>query len=123
MAVTLRVYKAGKKYDGYVDQFSLYYPTPRNKVKDWGYMGQFLGFSFSQDTITKCTHDECKLGLGIDTFLGKKQKIEDLPQHVQEWIKEEEKAYNTAIDLDSIDGWDAYSMGDYKTLYDLATGL
>ena len=101
MAVTLRVYKAGKKYDGCVDQYSLYYPTPQNKVNDWGYKGVYLGFSFSQDGIIKCTHEELSAGSKVDACLGKKVKIESLPQHVQDWITEEQKSFNIDLILES----------------------
>ena len=42
MSVTLRVYdtaKRNKKYKNYIDRYCLYVPTPRNKIKDWGFMG------------------------------------------------------------------------------------
>ena len=39
MAIALRVYDSGKKYKNYIDRYCLYVPTPRNKIKDWGFMG------------------------------------------------------------------------------------
>lgn len=110
MAVTLRVYDAGKRYEHYVDRYSLYYPTPRNKVAEWGYMGMYLGFSFSNDgRITKCCHSECKRGVGIDFFGGKKVKRETLPTHVQEWINKLEKAYNKALKENTEEAWEEFN--------------
>lgn len=109
MAVTLRVYDAGKKYENYPDRYSLYTPTPRNKVKDWGYMGIFQGFNFSVNSITKCTHDECKYGIGLDCFLGKRIKRDTLPIHVQQWIDKQEQLYNKAIKEDTQQAWDNYN--------------
>lgn len=97
METKLKVYKAGKKYDGYLDQYSLYYPIPRKKVKESGYKGVILGFSFGEHYITKCTHDEFPAGFDIQACLGKKVDIKTLPEHVQEWIAKEEKEWQETI--------------------------
>lgn len=107
MAVTLRVYDGGKNFT--VDRYTLYYPTPRNKQKSWGYAGMGLGFSFNDSQIVKCCHNECGIGIGIDYFPGKKIKRETLPLHIQKWIKKEEDAYNKAIRLDTQEAWDEFN--------------
>lgn len=106
--VTLRVYDAAainKKYENFVDRYSLYVPTPRNKVGEWGFMGIFLGFSFTDNHITRCCWDECKRGI-ISMNLGKKIKRETLPLNVQKWINKMEKLYNKALEEDTEDAWD-----------------
>ena len=105
--VTLRVYDSAsirKEYADYIDRYSLYVPTPRNKIKEWGIMGIFLGFSFTEKGITKCSWDECRHGVGTMN-LGKKVKRESLPQHVQQWIDTMEEKYNRALKEDSKEAW------------------
>lgn len=109
--VTLRVYDSAsikKEYETYVDRYSLYVPTPRNKVKEWwGIMGMFLGFSFNDKQIIRCCWDECKYG--VKTMkLGKKIKRDQLPKHVQEWINEEERAYNKALKENTLKAWEEW---------------
>ena len=109
--VTLRVYDSAslkKEYETYVDRYSLYVPTPRNKVKEWwGIMGMFLGFSFNDKQIIRCCWDECKYG--VKTMkLGKKIKRDQLPKHVQEWINEEERAYNKALKENTLEAWEEW---------------
>lgn len=43
MAITLRVYDSGNKYKNYIDRYCLYVPTPRNKIKDWGFLSVTKG--------------------------------------------------------------------------------
>ena len=105
--VTLRVYDSAsirKEYADYIDRYSLYVPTPKNKIKEWGIMGIFLGFSFSDKTITKCSWDECRHGVGT-MRLGKKVKRESLPQHVRQWIDTMEEKYNRVLKEDSEEAW------------------
>jgi hypothetical protein len=111
MSVTLRVYdsaKRNKKYENYIDRYSLYVPTPRNKVKEWGIMGTFLGFSFSDKGITRCCWDECKQGVAFMN-LGKKIKRDTLPKHVQEWVEYMENTYNRALKEDTEEAWDEWN--------------
>lgn len=84
MAIALRVYDSVKKYKNYIDRYCLYVPTPRNKIKDWGFMGMFLGFSFSDKGITRYCWNECRQGVAFMN-LGAKVKRDTLPKHVQEW--------------------------------------
>ena len=105
--ITLRVYDSAsvrKEYATYVDRYSLYVPTPRNKVKEWGVMGVFLGFNFDEKGITRCCWDECRYGV-ITMNLGKKVKRETLPSHVQKWVKQMEEAYNRALKEDTEEAW------------------
>ena len=111
MSVTLRIYdsaKRNKKYENYVDRYSLYVPTPRNKVKEWGFMGTFLGFSFSDKGITRCCWEECRQGVAF-MKLGKKVKRDTLPKHVQEWVEKMESTYNRALKEDTEEAWDEWS--------------
>jgi hypothetical protein len=111
MSVALRVYdsaKRNKKYENYIDRYSLYVPTPRNKVKEWGIMGTFLGFSFSDKGITRCCWDECKQGVAFMN-LGKKIKRDTLPKHVQEWVEYMENTYNKALKEDTEEAWDEWN--------------
>ena len=111
MAVTFRVYDAGKcnkKYENCIDRYSLYVPTPRNKVKSWGIMGMFLGFSFSDKGITRCCWCNCECGVKTMN-LGKKIKRESLPKHVQEWIDTMEEKYNRALKEDTKEAWNEWN--------------
>lgn len=63
MSVTLRVYdsaKRNKKYKNYIDRYSLYVPTPRNKVKEFGYVGMFWAFL----SVTKVLQDVVGTNVG-----------------------------------------------------------
>jgi len=107
----VRVYDAarGKKerhqYENYPDRYSLYFPLPK-KIQEEGYKklgvhitGHYLGFSFSEDgkSITRCCWDEWNLRNGLCDNLGKKVKIETLPEPVQEWIHGYELAWNNIL--------------------------
>ena len=111
MAVTLRVYDAAKRkkmYENCIDRYSLYVPTPRNKVKEWGIMGMFLGFSFSDKGIIRCCWGECKHGVKTMN-LGKKIKRDSLPKHVQKWIDTMEEKYNRAVKEDTEEAWEQWN--------------
>lgn len=109
--VTLRVYDSAsvkKEYETYVDRYSLYVPTPRNKVKEWGLMGMLLGFNFNEESINRCNWCECSRG--VQTMnLGKKIKRESLPQHVQQWINTMEDKYNRAVKEDTAEAWEEWN--------------
>ena len=83
----------GKKYQS-GDRYSLYFPTPRNKRKEWGIKGQYIGFNFNDDTIYRY---DCGCANTTNFYMGKKVKIEDLPKHVQEWVMAEQENYNNVI--------------------------
>ncbi len=106
--VTLRVYDSAsirKEYATYVDRYSLYVPTPRNKVKEWGIMGVFLGFNFDEKGITRYCWGECRHGVGTMN-LGRKVKRDALPKHMQEWVDKMEKFYNRALKENTIKAWE-----------------
>ena len=105
--VTLRVYDSAarnKRFVNYIDRYSLYVPTPRNKIGEWGYMGMFLGFSFGEGTITRFCWDWCQYGVG-SMNLGRKVKRNTLPLHVQKWIDKMEEVYNRALKEDTEEAW------------------
>jgi hypothetical protein len=109
--VTLRVYdaaKRNKKYEDYIDRYCLYVPIPRNRVKEFGYVGTFLGFSFSDERIIKCYWDECEYGVAFMN-LGTKIKRESLPKHVQKWIDTLEKKWNRALKEDTEEAWNEWN--------------
>lgn len=109
--ITLRVYDSAvrnKRYADYVDRYSLYVPTPRNKVREWGYMGMYLGFSFSDTTITRCCWGECRQGIS-SMNMGKKIKRDTLPLHVQQWVDRMEKAYNRVLKENTEEAWEEWN--------------
>ena len=108
MAITLRVYDSGKKYKDFADRYALYVPTPRNKAKEVGYVGMFLGFSFSDKGITRCCWDECRHGVKTMN-LGKKINRDSLPKHVQKWIDTMEEKYNRAVKEDTEEAWEQWN--------------
>lgn len=91
---TLRVYDSKK--EGFVDRYSLYYPTPKAKQKDWLTKGATLDFSFSEDQIITCCHTEIGLEVPI-SVLGKRVKIDTLPKHVQDWIAKEQAEWDLDV--------------------------
>ena len=97
----VRVYDGGKGYS--VDRYSLYFPLPKKEVEETYRIhrerisGHFLGFGFNDDCIFRCCWDEWNMRNGYCTNLGKKVKIETLPQHVQEWVRGYEKAWNNLL--------------------------
>jgi hypothetical protein len=111
MSVTLRVYdaaKRNKKYEDCIDRYSLYVPVPRNRVKEFGYAGTFLGFSFSDSGITRFCWDECRKGVAFMN-LGKKISRDTLPKHVQEWVDKMESTYNRALKEDTEEAWEEWN--------------
>ena len=122
----LRVYDAARgsrdrhKFENYPDRYALYFPHPKKWIKDdlesYGehITGDYLNFSFSEGgkTITRCCWDEWNLRNGLCDNLGKKVKIESLPEPVQKWINGYEIAYNDLIknpeDEDAIERWESY---------------
>ena len=113
--VTLRVYDSAsirKEYETYVDRYSLYIPTPRNKVKEWGVMGVFLGFNFDDKSVTRYCWCDCRGGIK-SMNLGKKIKRESLPKHVQEWINTIEEKYNRALKEDTAEAWAEWDKATY----------
>ena len=108
--ITLRVYDSAsvkKEYATCTDRYTLYVPTPRNKVREWGYMGTYLGFSFTDEVLIKCCWGECENGVRTMS-LGRKVKRETLPMHVQKWIDKLEKAYNKAITENTEEAWEEW---------------
>ena len=103
--VTLRVYDAGAKWG--VDRYTLYVPTPRNLVPIWGYQGMGLGFSWGKETITRCCWFEVQYGV-MYYNLGKKLRRNELPAHVQKWVKKMEDTYNKALTLDTDEAWEEW---------------
>lgn len=109
--VTLRVYDSAslkKEYATYNDRYVLYVPTPRNKVKEWGIMGMYLGFSFTDKQIIRCCWEECNDGVKSMNF-GRKVKRESLPNHVRTWVESMEKVYNNALEKDTNEAWDEWN--------------
>ena len=124
--MTLRVYdgargsKERRQYEGYIDRYSLYFPYP-NRWKTETYKkygehisGEFLGFSFSKNgsNINRCCWNQWNLRDGNCGGLGKKVKINTLPEPVQKWIHGYEIAWNNLInnpeDEDVIKAWEDY---------------
>lgn len=92
--------KERKQYEDSVDRYSLYFPLPKKRInKDDGVVGCYLGFSFSDDgeQIIRCTFEEWNSKNGLCDHLGKKAKIETLPENVQKWIADGERVYNEFI--------------------------
>lgn len=110
MAITLRVYDSGKKYKDFADRYALYVPTPRNKVREWGFMGMYLGFNFNEEgkTIHRECWGDCKNGIKTMS-MGKKIKRDTLPLFVQEWVNGMEEAYNKALTEDTEEAWEAWN--------------
>ena len=102
--VTLRMYDSNKSV---ADRYCRYVPTPRNKVREWGFMGMYLPFSFNESGIIGYSWGECKNGVK-SANLGKKIKRETLPTHVQEWVNGLELKYNRALTEDTDDAWEEW---------------
>lgn len=101
--LTLRVYDGAarnKQCAEWHDRYVLYFPYPKEWVEN-GHVADFLAFSFNEDAlykrITRCYWDEWYRKDGYADRLGKKVKIDTLPQHVQKWIAGFEKAWNDYV--------------------------
>ena len=97
--------KERHQYENYPDRYALYFPLPKKEQED-GYKnlgvhitGHYLSFSFSTDgkNITRCCWDEWNLRNGRCDNLGKKVKIETLPEPVQKWIRGYEVVWNNIL--------------------------
>lgn len=97
--------KERHQYENYPDRYSLYFPYPKKwqeeMYKEYGehISGDFLCFSFSEngETINRCNWDEWNLRNGLCDSLGKKVKIETLPEPVQKWIRGYEVVWNNIL--------------------------
>ena len=105
----VKVYDAGKRFEGYVDRYCIYYPYPKKDNKGRRAKGFTLDFSFSEHGITVCCHSEVEIGSSLREALGKRVKNEDLPQHVQKWVQKHEEAYNKALKLDTETAWNEFN--------------
>lgn len=99
--LTIRVYDSAskrKEYESFFDRYSLYFPYPKEWIKD-GHVGDYLGFNFSSDgnSVQRCCWGEWNLKYGYASNLGKRVKLEELPPSIQRWVKAFEKKWNDYI--------------------------
>lgn len=103
---TIRVYDSGKKFMGHPDRYVLYFPYPKEWIRDnkyaispvgYEHVGDFFAFSFGDKTIQRCYWGEWCRKDGYASNLGKRVKIDTLPKHVQKWIRGYQKVWTDYI--------------------------
>lgn len=105
----VKLYKAGKKFDGYADQYSLYFPYPKWLQEHDHSRGGFIGCSQGADgDVIRCTwEDDC---LAQKTNLGKRYPLEKMSKQFQKWAHHLEHLFNEALKHDDDEHWDAFSI-------------
>jgi hypothetical protein len=99
--LTVRVYDSAskrKEYEYSFDRYSLYFPYPKEWIKD-GHVGDYLGFNFfdNGNFARRVCWGEWNLKYGYASNLGKRVKLEELPPNIQRWVKNFEEKWNNYI--------------------------
>ena len=107
----VRLYDAGKQYEGYPDRYALYFPVPKALQKREG-RGVFLGCSpNSQGEMIRCCWDENRDAIvnGARLFLGKIVPLETMPVGFQKTARRLEEAWNNAVKYDNEKYWELWN--------------
>lgn len=107
----VRLYDAGKKFKNYPDRYSLYFPYPKWLQKNDGLKGMYLGCSPTERGMFRLDWGECPLGVTVNSnrlWLGKKIKLESMPENFQICANKLIKAWNDALKYDDEKHWDAW---------------
>ena len=110
-----RLYRATGEARNYVDGYSLYLPYPkryREELNPRNYAsGCFLGCSPAHDgTMIRCNWDELEYSkYGSASNLGRKIKIESMPEPFQKEVRRIEQLYNDALKYDDEAHWEKFN--------------
>jgi hypothetical protein len=109
-----RIYDAGKKFEGYADRYSIFFPLPKKYRKDTisKVRGVFLGCKPSVDGMIRCTWEDVKDVdyIGVNLKLGKRVKLESFPKPFQEIINKMTMLYNKALNENTEKAWQEWSQ-------------
>lgn len=109
-----RIYDGGKKYENYVDRYSVFYPLPKKYREDpYEDRGIYLGCSvMSNGGLNRCTWEpvECHDRIGISLNWGKRVKLESFPKPFQKAINRFTRIYNRALNENTDKAWGAWNQ-------------
>lgn len=106
-----RLYDSGKKYEGYVDRLTLYFPYPKWLQKKDGVRGCYLGCSVASDGgMIRCTWNcnENSIVNSPSLFLGKKLDIDSMPEPFRKIVRKMEQIFNDALKFNDEAHWKAW---------------
>lgn len=108
-----RIYDGGKKFEGYPDRYSVYFPMPKrfraDKEDD---KGIYLGCTPTEDGMIRCTWEpvEAHDHIGYTIKLGRVVKLETFPKAFQRIIKRMTRIYNRALNENTDKAWKAWEL-------------
>lgn len=105
----VRLYRAGKKFRGYVDEYTLYFPYPKKIQKTEKISGYGIGCSqTSNGDVIRCS------GFDVDCFattnLGRKVSLETMSPEFQKWARNLERIWNDALKYDDAEHWQVWNL-------------
>jgi hypothetical protein len=110
-----RLYRATGEARDYIDGYSLYLPYPkwyREQLNPKNYAsGCFLGCSPASDgTMIRCCWEELEYRIyGRADNLGRKVKIESMPEPFQKEVRRIEKLWNDALKYNDDEHWNIWN--------------
>lgn len=109
-----RIYDAGKKYEGYVDRYSVFFSLPKKYRGEMAekIRGLYLGCSPSADGMIRCQWEDVRERdyIGVDLTLRKRVKLESFPKPFQEIINKMTMLYNKALNENTEKAWQEWSQ-------------
>ncbi len=116
----IKLYDAGKKYEGYFDRYSLFFPIPAFKQQEQRKLGvepsriiraMYLGCSPSSDGMIRCSWGTILRGQRINSeelYLGKRVSIDSMPKPFQKCVRNMIKVYEQAIKYNDQKHWEKW---------------
>ena len=112
MATKMRLYDSGKRFENYVDRYTLYFPYPKWLQKHDRAKGCYLGCSPTQNGMNMCCWD-----INVDSYvnsdtlrLGKKIRLDSMPKPFQICAERLQKAWHDAITQNTDAAWEKWNM-------------
>ena len=116
MATKMRLYDSGKRFENYVDRYTLYFPYPKWLQKHDRAKGCYLGCSPTQSGMNMCCWD-----INVDSYvnsdtlrLGKKIRLDSMPIGFQKVAKQIETSWQYTLKVNTDEQWDKFNRGDYS---------
>ena len=109
-----RIYDGGKKFEGYIDRYSVVFLTPKKyRIDSHDDRGLFLGCSVSAyGGMNRCTWEPIEYyhRVGLNLHLGKRVKLETFPKPFQKIVKRMTRIYNRALNENTDKAWEAWNQ-------------
>ena len=108
----VRLYDAGKKYENYIDRYTLYFPYPKwLRERSNNVRGCWLGCSPAYDGMIRCSWElnESHIVNSEKLWLGKKIKLETMPQPFQICAQRLITAWENALEYDDREHWEIWN--------------